>query len=116
MTTHPWKNSLHLPVQVWCISSRGTATEYPHVSNNKPDGKETIQGHLEVVKQRINPADGMVHSSLMHSHFAACIINEQKQVTMIFIININPFFLGKKKGGVPRISKHSISCSIPTAF
>jgi len=49
------------------------ATEYPHVSNNKPDGKETIQGHLEVVKQRINPADGTVHSSLMHSHFAACI-------------------------------------------
>jgi hypothetical protein len=81
VASHPWKNSLHLPVQVWCISSRRTPTEYPHVSNNKPDGKETIQGHLEVVKQRINPADGMVHSSLMHSHFAAC-INEQKQVTV----------------------------------
>jgi hypothetical protein len=76
VTSHQLKSSSHLPVQVRCISSRRTATKYPHVSNNKPDGKETIQGHLEVVKQRIDPADSTGHSSLMHSHFAATQMNK----------------------------------------
>lgn len=49
------KNILCTPVQVRCILRRGTPTKYPHISNNKPHGKEAIQSHLEVIDKCINP-------------------------------------------------------------
>jgi hypothetical protein len=56
--THRRNFFLVIPVQVWSVSRRRTPTKYPHISNNEPNSKETIQCHLEVVKQSINPANG----------------------------------------------------------
>jgi hypothetical protein len=34
---------------------RRMTTKNPDISNNKPHCKEAVQGHLEMVKQGINP-------------------------------------------------------------
>lgn len=58
--SYPHKKYLYLPVQVWSIGSRRTPAKYPHISYDEPHSKETIQGHLEVVKKSINPEKAFV--------------------------------------------------------
>jgi hypothetical protein len=51
----PTHRHTSVPVHVRSMICRRMTTKNPNISNNKPHRKEAVQGHLEMVKQGIDP-------------------------------------------------------------
>jgi len=47
---------MKIPIQIGSLSSRGMSSKDPDGSHNKPDNKEAIQGHFNVIHNPTKPA------------------------------------------------------------